>query len=97
MFFYFFESRNDPKSDPVILFVNGGPGLSSAIALFMEVGPCRVSMDGNSTIPNEYSWNRNANIIILDQPFVDVQHPLEFDGSRFPVESELDSLTPNMA
>lgn len=37
-FFYFFESRSDPDKDDVILWTNGGPGGSSALGLFMELG-----------------------------------------------------------
>jgi carboxypeptidase C (cathepsin A) len=38
LFFYFFESRRDPKTDDVIFWTNGGPGCSSSMGLFMEVG-----------------------------------------------------------
>ncbi|KAF0354782.1 peptidase S10, serine carboxypeptidase [Gigaspora margarita] len=67
-FFWFFESRNKPQEDPLVLWVNGGPGCSSLNALFLEVGPCRLEKGGNGTIPNPYSWNSNASIIFLDQP-----------------------------
>ena len=38
-------------------WLSGGPGCSSQLALFGENGPCTVSEDGKSTIPNSYSWH----------------------------------------
>ena len=45
LFYWFFESRSDPF-DPVVLWLTGGPGCSSEVALFGENGPCKVSSDG---------------------------------------------------
>lgn len=67
-FFWFFESRNNPKEDPVVLWLNGGPGCSSLTGLYFELGPCSVTEDGTSTTLNEYSWNNNASVLFLDQP-----------------------------
>ncbi|OAA46111.1 carboxypeptidase Y precursor [Metarhizium rileyi] len=67
LFYWFFESRNDPKKDPVILWMNGGPGCSSTGNIFSNLGPSRFTDDGK-LIRNEYSWNSNASIIFLDQP-----------------------------
>ncbi|KAJ3532606.1 hypothetical protein NMY22_g7675 [Coprinellus aureogranulatus] len=67
LFFYFFESRNDPDEDDVILWTNGGPGCSSSLGLFMELGPCRV-LDSNGTKFHPHSWNSRANIFFIDQP-----------------------------
>ncbi|GAA5815666.1 hypothetical protein MFLAVUS_009179 [Mucor flavus] len=67
-FFYFFESRTDPSTDPTVLWLNGGPGCSSMMGLWMELGPCQVNSFGNDTIRNPYSWNTAANVVFLDQP-----------------------------
>ncbi|KAG2209772.1 hypothetical protein INT47_001920 [Mucor saturninus] len=67
-FFYFFESRTDPATDPTVLWLNGGPGCSSMMGLWMELGPCQVNAYGNDTMRNPYSWNTAANVVFLDQP-----------------------------
>ncbi|KAF9561535.1 serine carboxypeptidase [Agrocybe pediades] len=67
LFFYFFESRGDPLNDDVIFWTNGGPGGSSSMGLFMELGPCRIS-DENGTKVHADSWNSNANVFFVDQP-----------------------------
>ena len=67
-FYWAFESRNDPETDPVVLWMTGGPGCSSEVALFGENGPCHVNSEGNATTPNQFSWNSNATIIYIDQP-----------------------------
>lgn len=41
-FYWFFESRSAPATDPVVLWMTGGPGCSSEVALFGENGPCTV-------------------------------------------------------
>ncbi|GJE84749.1 peptidase S10, serine carboxypeptidase [Phanerochaete sordida] len=71
MFFYFFESRQDPAKDDVMMWINGGPGCSSATGLLMELGPCNIDMKNestNGTVWNPHSWNNHANIFFLDQP-----------------------------
>ncbi|KAL0955699.1 hypothetical protein HGRIS_001920 [Hohenbuehelia grisea] len=67
LFFYFFESRGDPSKDDVIFWTNGGPGGSSSTGLLMELGPCRVTGDGEIKYHKE-SWNTNANLFFIDQP-----------------------------
>eukprot|EP01112_Ceratiomyxa_fruticulosa_P024067 TRINITY_DN954_c0_g1_i1.p1 TRINITY_DN954_c0_g1~~TRINITY_DN954_c0_g1_i1.p1 ORF type:complete len:446 (+),score=64.93 TRINITY_DN954_c0_g1_i1:218-1555(+) len=67
LFYWMFESRNNPKSDPLILWLTGGPGCSGLLALFFENGPYKVN-DDLSLSTNPYSWNSKANIIFIDQP-----------------------------
>ncbi|KZT58122.1 alpha/beta-hydrolase [Calocera cornea HHB12733] len=68
MFFYFFESRRAPAEDPLLMWINGGPGCSASLGLFMELGPCKINDHGNDTIPRIESWNERANVFFLDQP-----------------------------
>ncbi|EPY51462.1 vacuolar carboxypeptidase Y [Schizosaccharomyces cryophilus OY26] len=68
LFFWFFESRNDPVNDPIVLWLNGGPGCSSMTGLFMELGPSRINLTTLKPEYNPHSWNSNASVIFLDQP-----------------------------
>lgn len=54
-------------NDPVVLWLNGGPGCSSLTGLFAELGPSSIDEDINAAF-NPYSWNSNASVIFLDQP-----------------------------
>jgi cathepsin A (carboxypeptidase C) len=67
-FYWFFESRSTPSTDPLIIWLTGGPGCSSQLALLSENGPCAPTADGLNTVNNPYSWNTNANIMWIDQP-----------------------------
>ncbi|RIB22832.1 Alpha/Beta hydrolase protein, partial [Gigaspora rosea] len=68
MFFWFFESRKNPKNSPLSIWLSGGPGMSSMFALFQEVGPCKVEKNMNKSSPSESSWNKVTNLLFIDQP-----------------------------
>ncbi|KAF7350509.1 Carboxypeptidase [Mycena venus] len=68
VFWRFFESRSSPSTDPLVLWMNGGPGDSSATGLLFELGPCSIASEGRKTVSNPHSWTSSANIIFLDQP-----------------------------
>ena len=53
----FVQSQNNPKSDPVVLWMNGGPGCSSDLGMLTEHGPFRVQDDGATLLYNPFSWN----------------------------------------
>ncbi|KAL8146386.1 serine carboxypeptidase-like [Apium graveolens] len=66
LFYYFFESRQN-KSDPVVIWLTGGPGCSSSVALFYENGPFQITKN-MSLSWNSYGWDKVSNIIFVDQP-----------------------------
>jgi cathepsin A (carboxypeptidase C) len=68
LFYWFVESQNNPSKDPVVLWLNGGPGGSSLYGLFTENGPFRVLPDGKTLTYDEHSWNSLANILYLESP-----------------------------
>merc|ERR1712038_1670810 len=64
-------SRKETVKDssiPFIVWLTGGPGCSSSLALLTENGPCSVTPDGQSTTLNPYSWTEAAHVLWLDQP-----------------------------
>uniref|UniRef100_A0A1D1XHM0 Carboxypeptidase n=1 Tax=Anthurium amnicola TaxID=1678845 RepID=A0A1D1XHM0_9ARAE len=67
LFYYFAEAEVDPLSKPLVLWLNGGPGCSSVgVGAFSENGPFRPS--GQMLVRNEYSWNKEANMLYLETP-----------------------------
>lgn len=51
----------------MILWLSGGPGCSSSLALFGENGPLTVNDDLSLEV-NPFSWNSNATVVWVDQP-----------------------------
>jgi serine carboxypeptidase-like clade 4 len=67
LFYWMFESQKDPANDPVVLWLTGGPGCSSEVAIFFENGPYKINPD-LTLANNPYGWNAFANLLYVDQP-----------------------------
>jgi cathepsin A (carboxypeptidase C) len=62
------ESQNNPATDPLIIWFNGGPGCSSMLGFAQEHGPFVVPDGGQTFVPNPYSWNLEANMLYIESP-----------------------------
>eukprot|EP00271_Cylindrocystis_brebissonii_P007439 TRINITY_DN20990_c0_g1_i1.p1 TRINITY_DN20990_c0_g1~~TRINITY_DN20990_c0_g1_i1.p1 ORF type:complete len:516 (-),score=24.40 TRINITY_DN20990_c0_g1_i1:761-2308(-) len=68
-FYYLVESIKFPQKAPLVLWLNGGPGCSSLIGFFEEIGPWKItSARARDLAFNPYSWNRVANVLFLEAP-----------------------------
>ncbi|KAI5447580.1 serine carboxypeptidase-like 11 isoform X1 [Lathyrus oleraceus] len=73
VFYYFIESENNPKEDPLMLWLTGGPGCSAFSALAIEIGPIEFKKETyNGSLPNlisrTHSWTKVSSIIFVDLP-----------------------------
>lgn len=70
--FYWFVGRKgcDYKTEPTILWSNGGPGSSSFWGFFIENGPYTISGDSShaSLKPRAHAWSNFANYLIFEHP-----------------------------
>ncbi|KAH7174267.1 putative carboxypeptidase S1 [Fusarium flagelliforme] len=68
MWFWFFESRNRPRTAPLVSWFGGGPGNSAQYGMFTQHGPCEILEDGTEPTLREHSLNTHANVLYIDQP-----------------------------
>jgi carboxypeptidase C (cathepsin A) len=67
--YWFVYSEKSPATDPVILWLNGGPGCSSLDGFIYEHGPFQVDPTDYSTLLlRQYRWSALANILYLEAP-----------------------------
>ncbi|KAI3702442.1 hypothetical protein L6452_28180 [Arctium lappa] len=73
LFYYFVESEGNPAEDPLVIWLNGGPGCSTLRSFFYEIGPLLFEYgEYVDDVPllklDPNSWTKVANIIYLDAP-----------------------------
>lgn len=68
LFFWFVPSMKKPKHDPVVLWLQGGPGSSSLLGFFVEHGPYRMSKDGSKVEFRNLTWAQRYSMLYVDQP-----------------------------
>ncbi|XP_028765421.1 serine carboxypeptidase-like 2 isoform X2 [Neltuma alba] len=73
VFYYFIKSENNPEDDPILIWLQGGPGCSSFGGLVNEIGPIAFpNQVYNGSLPGLLlrppSWTKVSNIIFPDLP-----------------------------
>ncbi|KAK4791591.1 hypothetical protein SAY86_032004 [Trapa natans] len=74
LFYYLVESQSKNSStDPLLFWVNGGPGCSSLAGFFFESGPLNFEVAGyNGSMPsmhlNPFTWTKSVNVVYMDAP-----------------------------
>jgi len=66
-YFMFSTAMSRRKDAPVLLWLNGGPGASSLLGFYDELGPFGVDQD-MKLVPRAVSWNLDAHLLALDNP-----------------------------
>ena len=59
MHYWFVESEDSVENDPVVLWLNGGPGASSLMGFFTEFGPLIIDGEG-SVFENPYTFSKKG-------------------------------------
>ena len=66
--YVFAESMSNPATDPVVIWFNGGPGCSSMLGFAQEHGPYKLDSGTDFWAVNEWSWNKQANMLYIESP-----------------------------
>ena len=76
LFYWIFPATEVPPAQaPLVVWLQGGPGASSLLGQFFELGPHRLAEGsdggggGAEPAPNPAAWNGRANLVFIDQPF----------------------------
>ncbi|XP_077485175.1 putative serine carboxypeptidase CPVL [Amblyomma americanum] len=67
LFFWFVPAMENPDRAPVMLWLQGGPGTSSLMGLFVEHGPYYVDENYAAQL-REITWTRSISVLYVDNP-----------------------------
>ncbi|CAF0794525.1 unnamed protein product [Adineta steineri] len=67
LFFWHFERKYASDKLRTVIWFNGGPGCSSLMGAWLEIGPFRFR-DDSTMIENNGSWHLYTNLLFVDQP-----------------------------
>lgn len=65
LFFWYFPVERKVNETPWIIWLQGGPGASSVLGLFNEIGPFEYT---DTLKLREWSWGKNYSLLFIDNP-----------------------------
>uniref|UniRef100_A0A7S1S0W9 Carboxypeptidase n=1 Tax=Alexandrium catenella TaxID=2925 RepID=A0A7S1S0W9_ALECA len=72
MFWWYFPAQSGDLSAPLVIWLQGGPGGSSLMGLFAEMGPYSLTPASPDTkltaVLRESSWNKKYGMLFIDNP-----------------------------
>jgi hypothetical protein len=83
-FLAFAPSDNEPEHDPIFVFFNGGPAVSSAMLLGLNIGSqtfAPAATAGADLADNPHSWTQLGNLLWIDAHHVGFSYSLLADPS----------------
>ncbi|XP_036897128.1 probable serine carboxypeptidase CPVL [Sturnira hondurensis] len=67
LFFWFFPAKTESSTAPVVVWLQGGPGVSSLLGLFVEHGPYVVTKNLTLDI-RDFAWTSTLSMLYIDNP-----------------------------
>ncbi|RKP12511.1 Alpha/Beta hydrolase protein, partial [Piptocephalis cylindrospora] len=66
-FYWYFEAEHPSSQEPpLLIWLQGGPGATSMIGLFQELGPFKITQRGLER--RKYSWTDTYDVVFIDSP-----------------------------
>ena len=101
--YYTLDSIDDPKDRPLLIAFNGGPGSSSVWLHLGTIGPKRIAMLPDGSLPpppyiiedNPFTWLDVADIVFIDPVQTGFSHAKDEETAKkfLGVEGDLDCLS----
>ena len=63
-----FDSLDKNPDAPIAIWLQGGPGSSSLYGAFQEIGAFSINADGIYNRNEQFNWNQNMHLLIIDNP-----------------------------
>lgn len=87
LYYWFVESESsEPAHDPIVLWLNGGPGGSSLVSATNRLSPFRLVDDDEFSSDGRFAWTEAANMLFIEGPV-----GVGFSYSSRPLNSSDDS------